>query len=70
MKPYGVYIPKCIDVLDIKTIGAKGSVGALRGRSGHFRALCQGASKARARRYWKRVARAEGKRAAQDPNAL
>lgn len=70
MKPYGVYIPQSIDVLDIKTMGAKGSVGALRGRSGHFRALCQGTSKACTRRYWKRVARADGRRAARDSNAL
>lgn len=68
MRPYGVYIPQCLDVDDILTIGAKGSVGACRGHSGHFHGYSHGPSKARIRRYWKRVARAEGRRVAQDPS--
>jgi hypothetical protein len=67
MKPYGLYIPMFLDVQDIKAMGAKGSVGTLRGRSGHFRGYSYGPSKARIRRYWKRVARAEGRRAAEVP---
>ncbi|HMA93591.1 MAG TPA: hypothetical protein VKP30_12940 [Polyangiaceae bacterium] len=66
MRPYGVYIPQCLDVDDILTIGAKSSIGARRGRSGHYRGYSHGPSKARTRRYWKRVARAEGKAAARE----
>jgi hypothetical protein len=63
MRPYGVTIPECPDVREILMIGAKSSFGELPGLSGHFRGICRGAAKARTRRYWKRVARAEGKRA-------
>lgn len=64
MRPYGVVVAKCIDVGDILMMAAKGSVGSLRGRSGCFRGYSRGPGKARIRRYWKRVARAEGQRAA------
>jgi hypothetical protein len=62
MRPYGVTIPASLRVRDIQMIGAKSSFGDLPGPSGHFHGLCRGPSKARTRRYWKRVARAEGKR--------
>ena len=64
MRSYGVTVPECADVRDIQMMGAKSSFGEVPGRSGHFRGICRGPAKARTRRYWKRVARAEGKRAA------
>lgn len=66
MRPYGVYVSPYIDVHDILVMGAKGSVGACRGHSGHFHGYCRSMAKARTRRYWKRVARAEGKAAARE----
>jgi hypothetical protein len=64
MRPYGVWLLQYPDVADILTMGAKGSVGEFSGRSGQYHGLCRGPRKAKVRRYWKRVARAEGKRAA------
>jgi len=63
MRPYGVTIPEYANVRDIRMMGAKSSFGDVRGPSGHFRGICRGSEKSRTRRYWKRVARAEGKMA-------
>lgn len=70
MRPYGVWVVEWPDVVDIKQMGAKSSMGEVPGRAGHFRGYCRGESKSRIRRYWKRVARAEGKRAAHDVDAV
>jgi hypothetical protein len=66
MRPYGVRIVETPDISDIKTMAAKSSIGELPGESGTFRGICRGAAKSRTRRYWKRVARAEGKQLAHD----
>jgi len=66
MRPYGVSIPDHPDVRDIQLVGAKSCLGDTPGRSGEFRGLCRGPRKARARRYWKHVARAEAKRVVRD----
>jgi hypothetical protein len=64
MRPYGVRIVESPRVVDIKAMGAKSSVGEAPGECGEYRGLCRGATKSRTRRYWKRVARAEGKQLA------
>jgi hypothetical protein len=63
MKPYGVIVANCPDVLDIQDMGAKSSEGKYRERGGDFKSYIRSANKrSRIRRYWKRVARAAGKR--------
>lgn len=64
MRPYGVQVIESPDAHDIKIMGAKSSVGQLAGAAGLYRGYCSGPTKARTRRYWKRVARAEGKQLA------
>lgn len=61
MKPYGVKVVESPDVADIQHMGAKGSTGKFAGKSGDFHPYARGAAKARARRYWKRRARAAGR---------
>lgn len=50
------------DVADIQRFGRASHVGRLPGKSGDFRPYIRGKNKAATRRYWKRVARAEGRR--------
>ena len=59
MKPYGLQVIDGPDVADIKEMGAKGSTGKFAGHSGDYHPYSRGAVKARARRYWKRIARRE-----------
>jgi len=66
MKPYGVKIEQGPDVADIQAMGSKGCVGKFAGHSGDFHPYASGEAKASTRRYWKRKARAEGKKACND----
>lgn len=70
MKPYGVKIEEWPDVADIQAMGCKGSVGRLAGRSGDYHPYIRGANKARTRRYWKRLARAESKQLCENSSYL
>lgn len=51
------------DAYDVCAYGLKSSAGRRPGPGGDTRASNKTSTKARARRYWKRVARAEGKAA-------
>lgn len=65
MKPYGIpRIPELEfpDVADIQHLGLASHAGRLPGRSGDYRPYIRGENKAKTRRYWKRKARAAGKR--------
>ena len=63
MKPYGVRVIESPDAVDIKFMASKGSTGKFPGKSGEYRPYSRsGQGKSRMRRFWKRKARAEGKR--------
>jgi len=63
MKPYGVKVEEYPDVVDIQAMAAKSSSGKLIERGGDYKNYIRRASvRARIRRYWKRLARAIGRK--------
>ena len=62
MRAYGVDIIEEPDVADILSMAAKSSCGRLAGKGGDFRGYAHGPRKRARRRYWKRRARAKGRR--------
>ena len=67
MRAYGLEVIVWPDVADIKEMGSKSSVGTLAGKGGECRGMFRNkAAKAAVRRGWKRMARAEGKRACRE----
>ena len=70
MKPYGVKRILDVqwpDVYDILHYGLKSCIGSLKGKGGEWRGIHKRKSRKRAaRRYWKRKARLEGKKACQE----
>lgn len=61
MRAYGVRAEVCPDIADIKRTGASGHAGSLPGKSGDYHHHLGSREKARIRRYWKRLARKDGK---------
>lgn len=66
MRPYGLRTMQGPDVRDAKEMGMRGSLGPFPSIGGEFHGHCRGVAKAKTRRYWKRLARIEGKQLAQD----
>lgn len=61
MQPYGVRVIEYPDVADLQSMGAKSSAGQFPGPGGDYRGYSRTANKRKARRYWKRRARRQGR---------